>query len=101
MELLKNETNNSIIDLTQEAFCNLAKVREELKELEGLKKHYEDIIKKAMDSKGLEELASGGHVARWTVVENNRLDTKALKEEQPEVYNMYFKKGVSTRFNFY
>ncbi|MBR1741146.1 MAG: YqaJ viral recombinase family protein, partial [Lachnospiraceae bacterium] len=40
----------------------------------------------------------GGHSVSWTPVSSERLDTKALKAEQPKVYEKYAKTSNSRRF---
>ncbi len=41
----------------------------------------------------------GEHTVSWTPVTSERLDTKKLKEEQPEVYTKYVKNSNSRRFS--
>lgn len=41
----------------------------------------------------------GDHVISWTSVSSERLDSKKLKEEQPEVYAKYAKSSNSRRFS--
>ena len=39
-----------------------------------------------------------GHIISWKPVSSERLDTKALKEAEPEIYEKYVKKSISRRF---
>ena len=39
-----------------------------------------------------------GHSISWKPVSSERLDTKALKEAEPEIYEKYVKVSVSRRF---
>jgi predicted phage-related endonuclease len=39
-----------------------------------------------------------GHNISWKPVSTERLDTKALKEAEPEIYAKYVKTSVSRRF---
>lgn len=39
-----------------------------------------------------------GHSISWKPVSSERLDTKALKEAEPEIYEKYVKKSISRRF---
>ena len=39
-----------------------------------------------------------GHTVSWKVVSSERLDTKALKEQEPELYQKYLKVTTSRRF---
>ena len=39
-----------------------------------------------------------GHSISWKPVTSERLDTKALKEKEPEIYSKYVKSSTSRRF---
>ena len=39
-----------------------------------------------------------GHIISWKPVSSERLDSKALKEAEPEIYEKYVKKSISRRF---
>lgn len=58
-----------------------------------------DIIKKEMDSRGVEELEAGQYIARFTTVVSNRLDASALKRENATIYQRYIKQTTSRRFS--
>lgn len=45
-----------------------------------------------------DKASCGGHTVSWTPVSSERLDTKALKAEQPEIYDKYTKNSTSRRF---
>lgn len=64
-------------------------------EIEALK----DIIKKEMDSRGVEEIEAGQYIARFTTVISNRLDTTALKRENAALYQRYLRQSTSRRFS--
>jgi len=64
-------------------------------EIESLK----DDIKREMESRGIEELEAGQHIARFTTVISNRLDTTALKKENSALYMRYLKQVTSRRFS--
>lgn len=64
------------------------------KEIESIKAE----IKEAM--KGAEAIETGKFVIRNTVTITNRLDTKAIKKEMPEIYNQFTKESISTRFSY-
>ena len=55
-------------------------------------------IKADMEEKQVEELAAGAYIVRWKTVLSNRLDSKALKAAQPEIYKQYSKTSESRRF---
>ncbi|OUN25961.1 hypothetical protein B5G37_01665 [Pseudoflavonifractor sp. An85] len=74
----------------------LEELMEELKaEIEGIK----DELKRHMDSMGLEELAVGTHIIRYTSVLTPRFDTTAFKKALPQVYTAYIKQTQSKRFS--
>lgn len=67
-----------------------------IKELEAMKKQYENRIKDAM--KDIEKCDTGNAVVTWKTVTSGRLDTKKLKAEMPDVYEKYVKVSSSRRF---
>ena len=64
-------------------------------EIESIK----DSIKREMDGRGVEELAAGQYIARFTTVLSNRFDTTAFKREHGEMYKLYTKQTTSRRFS--
>ena len=52
-----------------------------------------------MQEKGLEEQRAGNWVIRWTKVITNRLDSKALKAELPELAARFTRQTESRRFS--
>ncbi len=74
----------------------LEELMAELKaEIEGIK----DELKRHMDSMGLEELAVGTYIIRYTSVLTQRFDTTAFKKALPQVYTAYIKQTQSKRFS--
>lgn len=76
------------------------------KELEARKKALEEEMEAVkadlladMEAKGLEEQKAGNWVIRWTKVLTNRLDSKALKAELPELAARFTKQTESRRFS--
>ena len=65
------------------------------KEMEALKA---DLLAD-MQEKGLEEQKAGTWVIRWTKVLTNRLDSKALKAELPELAARFTRQTESRRFS--
>ncbi len=55
-------------------------------------------IKADMEEKGVDEISAFGRIARWKEVISNRLDSKALKAELPDVYGQFCKASASRRF---
>ena len=79
-----------------EALKEWEAILEEAKaEMESLK----DIIKKEMDSRGVEELEAGQFISRFTTVVSRRLDTTALKREHAALYQRYLQQSTSRRFS--
>lgn len=65
------------------------------KEMEALKT---DLLAD-MQEKGLEEQKAGNWVIRWTKVLTNRLDSKALKAELPELAARFTRQTESRHFS--
>ena len=77
----------------------------EYRELQAMIKELEaeaDALKQQMigemDARNIEELAAGEYTIRWSLYENNRLDTTRLKVDHADLYSAYTKRTVSTRF---
>lgn len=64
--------------------------------IDGLK----DEIKAYMTENGLETLTGDEHKAIYKAVESNRVDTKALKAELPEIAARYTTTTTTMRFTF-
>ena len=56
-------------------------------------------IQADMEEKGEEEQRAGEWLVRWTKVLTNRLDSKALKAEFPEIASRFTKQTESRRFS--
>ena len=73
------------------------RMQEEIAEtVEGLK----DQIKAYMTENNLETLASDEHKATYKAVSSSRIDTTALKRENPAIAEQYSKTIISNRFIF-
>lgn len=55
-------------------------------------------IKADMDADALEEIDTGKFKVRYKVVESMRLDSRALKNDLPDVYSMYSRVSACKRF---
>lgn len=53
-----------------------------------------------MENKHVEEINGLEHKASYKTVISNRIDTKALKKEHTDIYNMYVVSCISKRFIF-
>lgn len=82
---------------TMKELAQYLRMQEEISEtVEGLK----DQIKAYMKENGLETLASDEHKATYKAVSSSRIDTTALKRENPAIAEQYSKTTTSTRFTF-
>lgn len=57
-------------------------------------------MKKELGDNDLETLTGLEHKATYKPITSNRLDTKALKLDRPEIYDKYTRETKSNRFNF-
>ena len=58
----------------------------------------QDEIQAEMTARNAEELQADIFTVRWSTVKTTRLDSKALKAEQPELYTRYSKPTETRRF---
>ena len=64
--------------------------------IDGLK----DQIKSYMTENGLDTLTGDEHKATYKAVDSSRIDTKALKQELPEIADRYTTTTHTMRFTF-
>ena len=79
----------------------LAQLRRCRHTMDALKKDAEAIeaeIKAELEARGVEQVETVHYKVTWRTVASTRLDTKALKEERPEIYARYASVSVSKRF---
>ena len=85
------------INETMKELAQYLRMQDEISEtIEGLK----DQIKAYMKENGLETLASDEHKATYKAVSSSRIDTTALKRENPAIAEQYSKTIISNRFIF-
>ena len=85
------------INETMKELAQYIRMQEEISEtIEGLK----DQIKAYMTENGLETLTSDEHKATYKAVSSSRIDTTALKRENPAIAEQYSKTIISNRFIF-
>ena len=85
------------INETMKELAQYLRMQEEIAEtVEGLK----DQIKAYMKENGLETLTSDEHKATYKTVSSSRIDTTALKRENPAIAEQYSKTIISNRFIF-
>ena len=58
----------------------------------------EDAVKEELTSRGVDELLTDEYKVTWKPVTSIRLDAKALKAEQPDLYLRYARKMEVRRF---
>lgn len=92
------ERKGSTINLTgfDDKLNRRAEIMEQINRLQQEQNSIEQEIKLYM--KDNEFAASGSYRVSWSSVETTRLDTKRIREEQPEIYRDYAKQSVSRRF---
>lgn len=61
---------------------------------------FKDQLKERMAAAGVDSLAGSEHKATYKAVTSSRLDSKALKADQPELYAKYTKQTTARRFCF-
>lgn len=76
----------------------LLEIREQIEELEALKKALEDEIK-AEFKDGQEEIKTEKYLVRWTKYTQSRIDSTKLKKDLPDVYKLYTKITQGRRFS--
>ena len=79
----------------------LAQLRRCCRGMDTLKKEAEALeaeVKAELESRGVEQVETPHYKVSWKAVSSTRLDTRALKEERPEIYARYAVSAVSKRF---
>ena len=76
----------------------LADIENQIKELQAAADAIKNEIKADMDADSLEEIDTGKYKVRYKLVESMRLDSKALKNDLPDVYSMYSRVSTCKRF---
>lgn len=87
----------SIFDLTEKA-KELRELQAQIDQLTAEADTIRDLFKAKMIEEGTEELIGDGWKATWHAVTSTRLDTKALKAEEPGIYAAYSKTSTVCRF---
>ena len=88
----------SVIELIgfDEKLCRRENILSQISELQNEQSRIEQEIKMYMQDN--EIAANENYRVSWSNVETTRLDTKKLKQEQPEIYKDYVKVSSSRRF---
>lgn len=99
-ERYENSDSEKVVDLSfsyKEKLDNYLELKEQIKQLNELKKQTENEIKNEL--KDAETGFVKGYEVSWKPVVSNRLDAKRLKKEKPEIYDEFVKESKSRRFN--
>lgn len=71
----------------------------EIKTKEILAEQLKDVIKKEMDSRGIEELPVDEHIVRYRDVLTSVFDKSAFKKKYEELYTSFLKQIQSKKFS--
>lgn len=87
--------DNLALDVTIKELRQLKRMSDELqKEITAA----EDAIKAELTARETDEIITGEYKVTWKPIFSTRLDTKALKAEQPVVYDRYARQVETRRF---
>lgn len=84
------------LDSMEDKLEELDRLKADIAELDRQKKEIEQTIKNEMED--AEVAIVGERKITWRTVISNRIDSKKLKKERPEVYEEFVKESVSRRF---
>lgn len=99
-ERYKEADPGKVIDLSfenKEKLDELQKINARIKKLQEQKREIENAIKNEL--KDAETGFVQGYEVNWKSVTSNRLDTRRLRKEKPEIYDEYVKQSTYRRFN--
>lgn len=83
--------------MTVEKINELKAIEAKIKALQAEADAIKDEFKAEMGSDELREV--GGFKVHYTIVITNRLDSKRIKAEIPEIYKKYIKEDIQRRFS--
>ena len=79
----------------------LAQLRRCRRGMDTLKQEAEAIeaqVKAELERRGVDQVETDHYKVSWKTVSSTRLDSRALKEERPEIYARYAVSAVTKRF---
>lgn len=92
-----NTTSQISLPLAQiQLVSELEDIKRDIKTLEAVKGEKENKIREFMGKNEAEIAVSDKYKITWKSHKRNTIDSKRLKEEQPEIYKQYLKQSVST-----
>lgn len=83
--------------MTVEKINELKAIEAQIKALQAEADAIKDEMKSEMGNDELREV--GGFKVHYTIVITNRLDSKRIKAEAPEIYKKYTKEDIQRRFS--
>ena len=88
--MTKDEIKNKVAELRE-----LTRMKEELEsEIEAL----QDVLKAEMTAENTDEIRGTDYKITWKTVTQNKIDSKALKNDLPEIAEKYTKTSTYRRF---
>lgn len=84
------------LDSLEDKLVELDQIKAEISELDRQKKEIEQIIKSQMED--AEVAYIGDRKITWKTIVSNRIDSKRLRTEKPDIYEQYCKASASRRF---
>lgn len=98
--LYPNANNKTQITLSDDAFPLITQYEESLNEEKVAGERKAESINKLKALLGENEIGiSGDRIITWKNISSERLDSKVLKVEQPEIYSRYISKNSYRRFS--
>ena len=97
-KMFKGEPNSEayLDGEADELIQELEEAKESKKQIDELVKMYENRLKQKLGD--VEVGKASGHLVTWKAVSSNRVDSKLLKAEYPEIYEAVVKTSTSRRF---
>lgn len=83
-----------------ETFKQIASYRNIIEQAKAELETLEQEVKIYMQEQELEELIGTEHKATYKLIRSERLDTKLLKTDRPEIFDKYTKSSETMRFSF-
>lgn len=77
----------------------IRKLEAERDDIESRIEMLKDELKDFMKSKGVSSVKAGQYKVYWTEFETHRFDTKAFRQENPDLYNKYEVCSKTRRFS--
>lgn len=73
-------------------------LEKEIKALQDKQNALKDELKTELESRSVNELQTGKFIIRWKTVISNRLDSKKLKADFPDIYKAFCRAQETKRF---